>query len=647
MTNLNALLDQIDNETLLLPEFQRGYVWNRDQVRGLMRSLYLDYPVGSLLTWETDATTTDTRGSSASTGTRNLLLDGQQRITTLYGIIRGHAPKFFEGDPSTFTKLQFHVDAEVFEFYATVKMKDDPAWVDVTELLSNGMGEFLTRFVALEVDLQQRLSNLNQLHNILNRDFHIEKITGKDKTSEVVVDIFNRVNSGGTKLSKGDLALAKIAAQASSTRADMRDAITTWDAAGYRFKLDWLLRNVTAVATGKSSFRELDELQPSQFHDALLESRKHIGKLLDVVAGRLGLDHGRVLLAPAGTPVLARYLALNGGRFPNQEEQDKALYWLVQAGIWGRFSGSTETVLAQDMETLERRGLDGLIANVEQARGGTLEIRGSDFAGSSLGARFYPLLYLLTRVTQARDIATGVPLHSSLLGHNSSLQVHHLFPKAQLYAMRPPTSRNEVNAVANFALLTQDSNLAIGKRLPAEYFEEYESRFPGVLESQWIPQDEALWQLDAFAEFLRARRELLASAANSFLNSLLAGAVPEAVPLPRLSGLEVLGVADDEPGSTELGHALERLAELGLALPELDVEVSHPESGEIIAVAEAFWPDGLQVGRGRPALLELDGTDASNAALEGLGYQVFTSVPALLEFVDRESRADAGDESAS
>jgi uncharacterized protein with ParB-like and HNH nuclease domain len=53
VTRLAAIFDQIDSGSMLLPEFQRGYVWNRDQVRGLMRSLYLGYPVGSLLTWET------------------------------------------------------------------------------------------------------------------------------------------------------------------------------------------------------------------------------------------------------------------------------------------------------------------------------------------------------------------------------------------------------------------------------------------------------------------------------------------------------------------------------------------------------------------------------------------------------------------
>src|SRR5690242_19210641 len=123
---------------MLLPEFQRGYVWNRDQVRGLMRSLYKGYPVGALLVWETDTAGQAVRGAASAGGTRSLLLDGQQRVTTLYGIVRGKPPAFFDGDPEAFRNLRFNVETEAFEFYGPVKMKDDPRWIDVTALYVEG-----------------------------------------------------------------------------------------------------------------------------------------------------------------------------------------------------------------------------------------------------------------------------------------------------------------------------------------------------------------------------------------------------------------------------------------------------------------------------------------------------------------------------
>ena len=101
---IETILDQIDIGGVALPEFQRGYVWNRDQVRGLMDSLYRKHPVGSLLVWVTRTEDASWRGnSSLQPGTVKLLLDGQQRITSLYGIMREKPPKFFEGNKEAFT----------------------------------------------------------------------------------------------------------------------------------------------------------------------------------------------------------------------------------------------------------------------------------------------------------------------------------------------------------------------------------------------------------------------------------------------------------------------------------------------------------------------------------------------------------------
>ena len=58
---VETILDQIDLGAIALPEFQRGFVWNRDQVRGLMASLYRRHPVGSLLVWVTEKDTATMR----------------------------------------------------------------------------------------------------------------------------------------------------------------------------------------------------------------------------------------------------------------------------------------------------------------------------------------------------------------------------------------------------------------------------------------------------------------------------------------------------------------------------------------------------------------------------------------------------------
>ncbi len=213
---ISTILDHIDSGHMALPEFQRGYVWNSDQVRKLFASLYLRRPVGGLLVWATKSETAAHRGDGPlAAGVVKLLLDGQQRMTSLYGVVRGRPPEFFDGNARAFTGLRFHLDTESFEFYQPVKMRDDPLWIDVTDLMrrgTDGLGESVTQLAAqpaLASKVGEYVGRLSRLLGVTDIDLHIEEVTGADKTLDVVVDIFNQVNSGGTKLSKGDLALAQ------------------------------------------------------------------------------------------------------------------------------------------------------------------------------------------------------------------------------------------------------------------------------------------------------------------------------------------------------------------------------------------------------------------------------------------------------
>ena len=186
---ISEILNQIDLGSYALPEFQRGYVWNRDQVKKLMMSLYRGYPIGGLLIWVTTTDPSITRGDGQLTpGVVNLILDGQQRITSLYGIIRGHAPKFFDGNANSFTGLYFNIKEEYFEFYMATKMKDNPDWISVTELLQIGASNYIGKAdPERKMFLFNYLDVLNKLNNIKDTDLHISNVTGEDKTIDVVV----------------------------------------------------------------------------------------------------------------------------------------------------------------------------------------------------------------------------------------------------------------------------------------------------------------------------------------------------------------------------------------------------------------------------------------------------------------------------
>lgn len=162
-----------------------------------------------------------------------------------------------------------------------------------------------------------------------------------------------------------------------------------------------------------------------------------------------------------------------------------------------------------------------------------------------------------------------------------------------------------------------------------------------MLESQWIPTDPELWRVERYSDFLAARRELMATSAQSFLESLRNPEVPhEAVALERL---QVADEVIDEPRGEQVRALIAELESRGFATPVVDAEIPDPVSGAELAVAEAFWPEGLQRGVGSPVVLELDPDEVDLPRLEELGYQVFTSVDALLGFVDNESTAAAGE----
>jgi len=642
---IHTILDLIDLGSIALPEFQRGYVWNREQVRRLMQSLYRRHPVGSLLVWETKSEGAVTRGDGqAATGTVKLLLDGQQRITTLYGIIRGRAPRFFDGNSQAFAGLHFNLEEETFEFYAPAKMKGDPMWVNVTEVMQEGAGKAIQRLMSvpslanLGGDLSGYVNRLTALDGVKVVDLHIDEVAGEDKTVDVVVEIFNSVNSGGTKLSKGDLALAKICAGWPEARDEMKRCLTRWQAAGFHFSLEWLLRNVTTILTGDAMFAGLANVPTPAFAAGLQEAASVCDHLLNMVSGRLGLDHDRVLGGRYAFPVMGRYLSQNGGKVRNAQERDKLLYWYVHSLLWGRFTGSTETIMNQDLHALDggAGSLENLIRNLEQSRG-DLRIRPADLGGSSFGSRFYPLVYLLTRVYGARDWGNGLPISANTLGKLSSLQVHHIFPKSLLY--EHGYARGQVNAVANFCFLTQESNLDIGSRAPEIYFPEIEQSYPGALASQWIPMDPVLWKVENYRQFLEARRELLARAANEFLGSLLAGSVPEGevvTPVLDRSERRVPGAVEDDAEEELIQSADEWVTQHGLPAGEQSYELVNEHTGEPIAVLDLAWPQGLQPGLSQPVALLINEEMATLDAANRAGFLCFTTADDLKQHVLEE-----------
>ncbi len=649
MKDVSTILALIDSGAIALPEFQRGFVWNRAQVRALFHSLYRRYPVGGLLVWTTRTEAASHRGDGpVAQGNVDLLLDGQQRMTTLYGVIRGRPPKFFDGDRNAFTGLRFHLEDEIFAFYQPAKMKDDPLWIDVSDLMRKGVGRAQEAVPNLPEPMRY-MGRLLKLLDIANVKLHMEYVAGEEKTLDVVVDIFNRVNSGGTKLSKGDLALARICADWPEGRTSMKSELSRWREHGFDFTLDWLLRSVNTMLTGEAKFNYLEGKTAADVQRGLKQATTHIDTSLNMIAGRLGLDHDRVLFGRFAIPVIARLL----DRKPDlgARDRDRLLYWFAQAGMWGRFSGSTETAIDRCLAALEGPvgGVDGLLEELWDWSGNR-RIEPGDFAGWSLGARFYPILYMLTRMGDARDWGDGLPVKAHALGKMSQIEMHHIFPKAKLYAARRhghdrDYGRAEVNALANFCFQTKVTNICISDRLPEEYFPKVEAKNPGALASQWIPEDPELWKVKNYLDFLEARRRLLAEEANRRFADLLHEELPsvgDTVSEPTEETMPVI-VRPAVPGGIESDAEEAEIRSLnewvvGWDLPRGSVgfELADETTGEPRAVLDLAWPEGLQSGLSAPVAVLLNEPPEVLSIASASGYRCFTSVTAFQGYVNAE-----------
>jgi hypothetical protein len=386
----------------------------------------------------------------------------------------------------------------------------------------------------------------------------------------------------------------------------------------------------------------LHEKSAAELQDGLVRSTKHIDTALNLIGGRLGLDHDQVLFGRFGIPVIARYLDQRQARKAgtmDEKERDKMLFWYAQAAMWGRFSGATESSIDQDLAALEGEygGMDKLLDQLRLWHGG-LRAEPGHFTGWSLGARFYPVLYLITRMGEARDWGTGMPLKANLLGKMSKLEVHHIFPKARLYKSTKGYSRSEVNALANFCFLTKDTNLDISDTPPEIYFPQVEAAHPGALASQWIPLDPSLWKIERFRDFLEARKELLADELNRRMEELLHGDTrwltgPVSAPRPTSEAPGGITSEDEEAQLETLNNWVEAK---GLPRGILPFDIADLQTGEQIAVLDLAWPNGIQEELSQPVAVLLNEDSATIAIASQAGFRCFTDVVAFRRYVEAD-----------
>ena len=534
---ISELLEGIRKKDLVLPEFQREYVWTLDQAKQLMVSLVRGYPVGGILLWKTDdppeLKNIDTLPEKL--GTVQVLLDGQQRLTTLHMLVTGEIPRFYteaeiENDPRhLFVNLY---DLE-FQYYQPSRMSGDAYWQRVIDCFNenSSINEFAIASEKAGGDGQEAFALAKRLTDNHTRITDIKKIVFPEQIVpsyadlDEAIDIFDRINSRGTKLTDAELALTHVTGKWPMARRALKSKRDECIAHGFDFSLTFMTRALTATVTNRALFETIHSTPRNELETGWRKLVKILDYLLTILPQKSFIHSTDDLNTSNALIPLVTYLAVNEGKFSDEKSIRHASNWLYAALMWARYTAQTDQRLEADVQLIvrETEPWNTLRSNIVEQRG-RIEVKDSDFEGRGAQHPLYKATFILAKAHSATDWFNGLPL-AQTHGTNYGLQSHHIFPQAYLYKngwdSENYTHRQTVNEIANRAFLTATSNQHISDTPPEEYLATIEERYPGALSAQFVPMEPELWKVERFSKFLSVRREIIARKLNEFMDSLI------------------------------------------------------------------------------------------------------------------------------
>ena len=564
--SVEELVSMIERGELRLPEMQRQYVWRSTRVRDLLDSLYRGYPSGAILLWETDeAVPLQDFAVSQSTNpyqSTRLLLDGQQRLTSLSAVIRGE-PVSVRGRRRPIDLLfnlehpdQLAVVTEVEEngddeddadddseligdetdstedellkrfnkmtfVVATRKLEQLPHWVKVSEVFkTDNDAPFLKRAGISGFDdpryekYSQRLARLRGIRKYVYRMDVLERTLSYDEVTE----IFVRVNSLGAKLRSSDLALAQITAKWRHSLQTFQDFQKACAKTGFDLDLGLHLKNLMAFATGQSSFQIVGSLNVEKLQKAWKEACDGMEFALNFLRSNLGIDSPALLSSPFLLVVLA-YFGHSRNYALSNDEARQLRYWALAANAKGRFSrGSSETILDQDLAIIRNGGGVNELIDRLRLQFGHLEITPEELEGRNQRSALFKTMFLAFRAAGAKDWRSHLAIALDHSGSQHRLQFHHIFPKALLRGSYTP---READDIANLAFIGGKTNRAISDKAPVAYLLPLVAQHGAApFAAQCIPVEEELLVLDHYKAFLQERRKRIAAALNAFIHAV-------------------------------------------------------------------------------------------------------------------------------
>ncbi|MEM4330915.1 MAG: DUF262 domain-containing protein, partial [Candidatus Pacearchaeota archaeon] len=537
--SVRELVDKVQRGELRLPEMQRRYVWPATRVRDLLDSLYRGYPSGTILVWETDEDIESRElaiksNKSPTTSQKLLLLDGQQRITSLSAILSGEPVQVRnrkrpieilfnlehpEGPPTEITevdeedvleKFQEIEDEETAErdiqeemkkrtFVVSNKaLKNNPLWVSVSDIFKKTDSQILKSIgISSEDERWDKYSErLQRVRKIADYSY-VMQVLDKNMSYEEVTEIFVRVNSLGIKLRSSDLALAQITSRWKGFMNEIETFAEEFgDDEDYIIETGLPVRLMIVFATKQSRFKTVGKIGKEKLEESWELAKKGLRFAVNFLRSNAKIDNLSYISSPSLLIPIAVY-ATNNNEKLSPEEEKKLLRWFYLAHMRGHYSmGSSESILDLDLSTLfKTNNLEELI-NQLQLHVKKFNIDTEDIMHKGIRSPFFSMMYFVLKQKGAKDWWTGLSLSDKHLGKSHSLQYHHIFPKSLL---KKDFDKKEINEISNLAFISGKTNRHITNKEPKIYFEEIiKKRGQDALISQLIPLDKDYWEISNY-----------------------------------------------------------------------------------------------------------------------------------------------------
>ena len=568
-SSLAQLLGDIELGKLALPDLQRPFVWKRSAVRDLFDSMYQGFPVGSLMLWTSAQADSRYIGSDGKQHTpTEFIIDGQQRLTGLYAVIKGAEVTFkdFSKGP---IKLAFRPRDGRFEVMDASVVKDPEFLADITPLWTGNSWEVIDSFIdrlrtaraeAVEGDNEKHLRTaLNNLQALANTQFQAVQI-GHEVDEEQVAEIFMRVNSGGTELTQADFILTLMSVFREDDRRRLEDfaeaaRLVPSDGAPSPFNhlvqpsADQLLRVAVLVGFRRGQLQSVLALlrgagvdgDPAEGvadrDDQFATLATAIDKALDLTswheylkAVMAGGFRRSTEITSANNIVLVYALYLIGRSYglSHSDLRTPIAKYFFMSSLTGRYTGSFETQVTRDVQQFTHAG-DGVgyLAELRRAVDSALtddfwtvtlprDLATSAGRSPALSGYAASLCILNARVPpfvsaageeQKASLPISALFDPALSAKKAPVERHHLFPRRYLEAIGV-SGTQRVNQIANLAYVEWPENIEISDTPPAKYWPGFAPQFSD--EDLWLHALPDGWERMDYEEFLEQRRAQMA-----------------------------------------------------------------------------------------------------------------------------------------